>query len=101
MRLSNVMSACIVLIAAAALTGPALGQDAADACIDKLSKTESMVDETVNAKVLDEGDVEEVNILLDEADAACTDGDYKRAEAKLAKVMSMLKPAPAAATAAQ
>ena len=61
------------------------------------------MDQTVNAKVLDEGDVEEVNWLLDEANLACTDGDYAKAKKTLAKAKGMLKPAPppAAEAAAQ
>lgn len=99
MRERIVMSACIVLL----MGGAALAEDAGQACVDQLAKTESLVDETVNAKALDEGDVEEVNWLLDEADTACTNGDYDKAKTTMAKVKDMLKPAPppAAEAAAQ
>jgi uncharacterized protein Yka (UPF0111/DUF47 family) len=93
MRRRIVMSACFVLMMGAT----AMAQDAGDACVSQLADTETLVDQTVNAKALDEGDVEEVNMLLDEADAACTDGDYAKAKTKLAKVKGMLKPAPAPA----
>ncbi|MCB1441410.1 MAG: hypothetical protein KDJ72_00170 [Methyloceanibacter sp.] len=90
MRERIVISACIVLL----MGGTALAQDAGDACVNQLAETESLVDQTVNAKALDEGDVEEVNMLLDEADAACTDGDYGKAKTTMAKVKTMLEAAP-------
>ena len=94
MRERIVISACIVFL----MGGSALAQDAGQACVDQLAQTEGLVDETVNAKALDEGDVEEVNWLLDEADTACTNGDYEKAKTTLAKVKTMLKEAPAPAT---
>jgi hypothetical protein len=93
MRRRIVMSACFVLMMGAT----AMAQDAGEDCVNQLADTETLVDQTVNAKALDEGDVEEVNMLLDEADAACTDGDYAKAKTTLAKVKGMLKPAPAPA----
>lgn len=90
MRERIVISACIVLL----MGGTALAEDAGQACVDQLAETESLVDQTVNAKVLDEGDVEEVNWLLDEADSACTNGDYAKAKKTMAQVKGMLKPAP-------
>jgi len=79
--------------------GTALAEDAGQACVNQLAETETLVDQTVNAKALDEGDVEEVNMLLDEADAACTDGEYGKAKETLSQVKGMLKPAPAPAAA--
>ncbi|MEM8573212.1 MAG: hypothetical protein AAGF48_01095 [Pseudomonadota bacterium] len=92
-----VMSACFVMM----MGGPVLAEDAGQACVNQLAETETLVDQTVNAKALDEGDVEEVNMLLDEADAACTEGDYAKAKETLSQVKGMLKPAPAAEAAAQ
>lgn len=97
MRGRIVLSACFVLL----MGGTALAEDEGQACVNQLAETETLVDETVNAKALDEGDVEEVNMLLDEADAACTDGEYGKAKKTLSKVKSMLKPAPAAEPAAE
>ncbi|MEM7398681.1 MAG: hypothetical protein AAF354_07050 [Pseudomonadota bacterium] len=91
------MSACFVMM----MGGPVLAEDAGQACVNQLAETETLVDQTVNAKALDEGDVEEVNMLLDEADAACTEGDYAKAKETLSQVKGMLKPAPAAEAAAQ
>lgn len=93
MRRRIVMSACFVLMMGAT----AMAEDAGQDCMNQLDETVSLVDQTVNAKALDEGDVEEVNMLLDEADAACTDGDYDQAKTTMAKVKGMLKPAPAPA----
>ena len=97
MRRRIVMSACFVLMMGAT----AMAQDAGEDCVNQLADTETLVDQTVNAKALDEGDVEEENMLLDEADAACTDGDFDKAKENLSKVKGMLKPAPAAEAAAQ
>jgi len=99
MRGRLVMSACFVVM----MSGTVLAEDAGQACVNQLAETETLVDQTVNAKALDEGDVEEVNMLLDEADAACTEGDYDKAKETLSQVKGMLKPAPAPAaeTAAQ
>lgn len=101
MRRLITMSACMVLLAAGTAQAQDSEQDAGMACVNQLAETETLVDQTVNAKALDEGDVEEVNMLLDEADAACTDGDFDKATETLSKVKGMLKPAPAAETAAQ
>ena len=97
MRGRIVIGACFVLM----MGGPVLAEDAGQACVNQLAETETLVDQTVNAKALDEGDVEEVNMLLDEADAACTEGDYAKAKETLSQVKGMLKPAPAAEAAAQ
>ena len=105
MRRLFVTSACVVLLATGVAQAQDPGQDAEQdaglACVNQLAETETLVDQTVNAKALDEGDVEEVNMLLDEADAACTDGDFDKAKDTLSKVKGMLKPAPAAEAAAQ
>lgn len=97
MRERILISACIVAL----MGGTALAEDAGDACVSQLSAAETLVDQSVNAKALDEGDLEEVNLLLDEADAACTDGDMKAVNEKLAKVKGLLKQSPAPTAAAQ
>ena len=82
------ISACIVLL----MGGTAYAVDDEQACMDQLAKTESLVDQRVNAKALSEGDVEDVNMLLDEADAFCTEGKYKKAKKALANVNKMVTP---------
>lgn len=89
MRTRIVTSACLILL----MGGTALAVEDEQACIDKLTATEALVDKKVEAKALSEGDVEDVNMLLDEADAACTDGDYKKARKSLAKVEKLVTPA--------
>jgi len=89
MRERIVTSACMILL----MGGAASAADAEQACMDKLAQTESLVDQRVEAKALSEGEVEDVNMLLDEADAACTTGDYKKAGETLANVNKMVTPA--------
>jgi soluble cytochrome b562 len=90
MRERIVISACIVLLTA----GAAHAEDAEQACMERLAETETLVDQRVEAKALSEGDVEDVNMLLDEADAFCTEGNYKKANETLANVNKMIAPAP-------
>ena len=89
MRERIVTSACMLLL----MGGAAYAADAEQACMDKLAQAESLVDQRVEAKALSEGEVEDVNMLLDEADAACTTGDYKKAGETLANVNKMVTPA--------
>ena len=91
MRERLVISACIVLLTA----GTAYAEDAVKACMDQLAATETLVDQRVEAKALSEGEVEEVNLLLDEADQYCTEGNYKKAKEALASVNRVVTAAPA------
>ena len=88
MRSRILTSACLVLL----LGSNALAADDEQACMDQLAKTEALVDQRVEAKALSEGDVEDVNLLLDEADAACTEGEYKKAQQSIAKVNELVAP---------
>jgi len=88
MRTRIVTSACLILL----LGGTALAVDDEQACMDKLAKAEALVDKRVEARALSEGDVEDLNMLLDEADAACTEGDFKKAKKSLAGVRKMITP---------
>jgi len=80
-------STCLIML----MAGTALADDE-QACMDQLAKVETLVDQRVEAKALSEGDVEDVNLLLDEADAACTEGDYKKARQRLADVNKLVAP---------
>jgi len=92
MRKRIVISACLV-----ALMGvPAYAVDNEQACMDQLAQTEALVDQRVEATALSESEVEDVNMLLDEADSLCTEGDYKKASETLANVSKMVMAAPAA-----
>ena len=88
MRTRLVTSACLVLL----MGGAALAADDEQACMARLAQAETLVDQRVEAKALSEGDVEDVNMLLDEADAACTEGNYKKAKKTLANVNKMVAP---------
>ena len=83
-----VASTCLIML----MGGGALAADDEQACMDQLAKVETLVDQRVEAKALSEGDVEDVNLLLDEADAACTEGDYKKARQRLADVNKLVAP---------
>lgn len=75
--------ACLVLLMGG---GAYAADDQEVACQQKLSQAESLVDQKVKEKLLSEGDLEEVNMLLDEADALCTEGKYGEATKALANV---------------
>lgn len=83
MRKRILAGACLMLL----MGGAAYAADDQEAaCMAKLSQAEARVDQKVDEKLLSEGDVEEVNILLDEADALCTEGKYDEATKALANV---------------
>jgi soluble cytochrome b562 len=88
MRERFLISACIVLL----MGGTAYAVDEEQACVTELADTETLVDQRVEAKALSEGEVEEVNMLLDEADALCTEGKYKKAKETLANVTKLVTP---------
>ncbi len=88
MRERIVISFCILVL----MSCTSYAQDAGQACMDQLAKTESLVDQKFEAKALDEGEVEDVNMLLDEVDAFCTEGKYKEAKKALADVNKVLTP---------
>ena len=85
-----VTSTCLILL----MGGGALAVDNEQACMAQLAKAETLVDQRVEAKALSEGEVEDVNLLLDEADAACTEGDYTTAKQRLADVNKLVAPKP-------
>lgn len=89
MRKRIVTGACLVLLLSG--TAYAIDEDV-QACMNELAQTETLVDQRVEAKALSEGDVEEVNLLLDEADAFCTEGDIEKARKALADVNKLVTP---------
>ena len=62
-------------------------------CELKLSHAESLVDQKINQKLLSEDDVETINLLLDEADEACTKEDLHGANEALDKVNELVSAA--------
>jgi soluble cytochrome b562 len=93
MRNRIVTGACLVFF----IGGTALAADdkAEQQCVEQLAQAEALVDQKVEAKALSESDVEEVNMLLDEADALCTEGSYKEASQTLSNVSKLVSTPPA------
>lgn len=90
MRKRIVTGACLMLLMGGAAYAT---DDQSAACEAKLSQAETLVDQKVEEKLLSEGDVEEVNMLLDEADALCTEGKYAEASKTLANVNKLVSAA--------
>lgn len=88
MRERFLIGACIMLL----MGGTALAMDEEQACMNELANAETLVDQRVEAKSLSEGEVEEVNMLLDEADALCTEGKHGKAKETLAGVTKLITP---------
>jgi len=86
MRKRIVTGACLMLL----MGGAAYAADDQAACEAKLSQAETLVEQKVEAKALSEDDVEKANMLLDEADALCTDGKYAEATKTLANVNKLV-----------
>jgi hypothetical protein len=89
MRKRIVIGACLVLL----MGGAAYAADDQAACEAKLSQAEKLVDDKIEAKLLSEGDVDQANMLLDEADALCTEGKDAEATKTLANVNKLVSAA--------
>jgi len=59
-------------------------------CIEQLIAAEESLRDKLEANTLSEADVDNVNELLDQADALCTDGKFAEATATLATVNKMV-----------
>lgn len=59
-------------------------------CAQQLTSTQEAVQDKVDANALSEADAEKVYLMLDEADALCTEGNSAGASAKLADVNKMV-----------
>ncbi|MFO7478748.1 MAG: hypothetical protein R6X03_10480 [Methyloceanibacter sp.] len=73
--------------------GPAIAQDDAEGdneCTRQLTAVEEKVHDKVEANALSEADTEKVNLMLDEADALCTEGKFSEASATLATITKMV-----------
>ena len=62
-------------------------------CTEQLIRAEALFYGKIKAKALSEAKAEEITRLLDEADALCTEGKYKKARATLATVNQMVSKA--------
>jgi soluble cytochrome b562 len=71
-------------------TAYAVDEDVDNECTEKLSATEEAVQNKIDANALNDEEAEKVNELLDQADALCTEGNFKDASAALAQVNSLI-----------
>ena len=70
-------------------TAYAVDEDAVDnQCTEQLTAAEEAVQNKIDA--MSDADAEKVNELLDQADAQCTEGNFKDASATLATVNGMV-----------
>ena len=60
-------------------------------CYKALAAVESQLYERVKAKTLDEEKIDELNLLLDEADHYCKKGNYKKSKPKMEAVIGILR----------
>ncbi len=87
----GVSVACLIGGAAYAADEEGTPKDGDAACTQKLASTEAALFDRLGAETLSEADIDTVNELLDEADAACTEGKTKAANRALAKANDLLK----------
>jgi hypothetical protein len=59
-------------------------------CSQQLAATEEKVHDKVDANALSEADSEKVYLMLDEADALCTEGKFSEASATIANIKKMI-----------
>ena len=72
-------------------TAYAVDEDAVDnQCTEQLTAAEEAVQNKIDANALSDADAAKVNELLDQADAQCTEGNFKDASATLATVNGMV-----------
>jgi len=73
--------------------GGAYAQDMSEEdneCTRQLTAAEEKVHDKIEANALSEADAEKVNLMLDEADALCTEGKFSEASATLANINKMI-----------
>lgn len=85
------IAACLSCLAAGS---PHAADDPETECVYRLMKAEELVYAKIESKALSEAEAEKVTEMLDDADAACTDGNFDDARATLETVTIMMtKPA--------
>jgi hypothetical protein len=88
--------ACLMGVSAYAQEGAVeegLGQEDAvenSECAQQLTSAQEAVQDKVDANALSEADAEQIYLLLDEADALCTEGNGAGASEKLAAVNKLV-----------
>ncbi|HZP09691.1 hypothetical protein [Methyloceanibacter sp.] len=71
-------------------TAYAVDENVDNACTEQLSAAEEAVQNKIDANALSDDEAEQVNQLLDQADALCTEGNFKDASAALAQVNGLI-----------
>jgi soluble cytochrome b562 len=71
-------------------TAYAVDEDVDNECTKQLSAAEEAVQNKIDANALNDDEAEKVNELLDQADALCTEGNFKDASAALAQVNDLI-----------
>jgi hypothetical protein len=79
--------ACLMVGAAYAVDEAPPGDNE---CTEKLTRAEELVNDKIESNALSEADAEKVNLLLDEADAYCTEGKFQEASATLDTINSLV-----------
>ena len=59
-------------------------------CTEQLTRAEEMVSDKIDSNAISEETAEKVNLLLDEADALCTEGKFDEASATLATINKII-----------
>ena len=75
------------------MSGPAFAQgetEGDNACTQQLTLVEEKVHDKIESNTLSEADAEKVNLMLDEADALCTEGKFDEASATLAGISKIV-----------
>jgi soluble cytochrome b562 len=71
-------------------TAYAVDENVDNECTEQLSAAEEAVQNKIDANALSDDEAEQVNQLLDQADALCTEGNFKDASAALAQVNGLI-----------
>jgi soluble cytochrome b562 len=71
-------------------TAYAVDDDVDNECTKQLSAAEEAVQNKIDANALSDEEADKVNELLDQADALCTQGNFKDASAALAQVNDLI-----------
>ncbi|MDX2318491.1 MAG: hypothetical protein QNK17_08840 [Hyphomicrobiaceae bacterium] len=84
-----VTGACFVFLLGGAAYA-AEDKAGAQKCTERLMQAEALVYGKIKTKALNEQKAEEITERLDEADALCTEGEYRKANAMLDRVKKMI-----------
>jgi len=90
MRKRIVTGACLIMLMGGAAYA-ADDQAAVDACTEELARVEGLFHDKIEGEnSMSEDAVEQASLLLDDADAACTEGNVAEAQKSLAAVTKLV-----------